>query len=277
MNTEDEIEVFSKEAFPFYNRVLLPDYITGTLQWDNLVKMTDAEEYAYQVKLHRGISITDINRNDKTVTDSNGSVHAYDILILATGSRSAMLRDVPDMKGIFSMRNRGDADTFLQHTRETSGRVVIIGGGLLGIELAAALREVQMEATVIQRTSRLMNRQLDPLGSQLLHEELTDKGIDIYYNDETDRFLGTGAVSGIRLKSGLTIDCTAVVMAIGTTPNIELARESGLECKRGVVVNDYLQTSDPSIFAIGEIAEFKGRYMELRQLPSSRQKLLPGT
>ncbi len=256
INTEDEIEVFSKEAFPFYNRVLLPDYITGTLQWDNLVKMTDAEEYAYQVKLHRGISITDINRNDKTVTDSNGSVHAYDILILATGSRSAMLRDVPDMKGIFSMRNRGDADTFLQHTRETSGRVVIIGGGLLGIELAAALREVQMEATVIQRTSRLMNRQLDPLGSQLLHEELTDKGIDIYYNDETDRFLGTGAVSGIRLKSGLTIDCTAVVMAIGTTPNIELARESGLECKRGVVVNDYLQTSDPSIFAIGEIAEF---------------------
>ncbi|MFX9204710.1 hypothetical protein ABTN85_20365, partial [Acinetobacter baumannii] len=75
INTEDEIEVFSKEAFPFYNRVLLPDYITGTLQWDNLVKMTDAEEYAYQVKLHRGISITDINRNDKTVTDSNGSVH----------------------------------------------------------------------------------------------------------------------------------------------------------------------------------------------------------
>lgn len=258
LNTDDDIEVFSKEAYPFYNRVLLPDYITGTLQWDNLVKMTDAEEYAYRVKLHRGVSIESINRVQKTVTDSNGKVHSYDVLILATGSRSSLLRDTPPLKGIFTMRNRIDADAFLQYTREALGRVVIIGGGLLGIELAASLREVHIAATVIQRTSRLMNRQLDPLGSQLLHEELTDKGIDIYYNDEIDRFLGTGAVSGIRLKSGLTIDCTAVVMAIGTTPNIELARESALECKRGVVVNDYLQTSDPSIFAIGEIAEFKG-------------------
>lgn len=258
INTEDEIEVFSKEAFPFYNRVLLPDYITGTLQWDSLVKMTDAEEYAYQVKLHRGVSITDINRNDKTVTDSNGSVHAYDILILATGSRSAMLRDVPDMKGIFTMRNRYDADRFLEHTQDKPGRVVIVGGGLLGIELAASLREINVESTVIQRTSRLMNRQLDPLGSQLLHEELADKGVDVYYNDEIERFLGTTAVTGLKLKSGLTIHCTTVVIAIGTTPNIEIARESGLHCKRGVVVNEYLQTSDPSVFAIGEIAEFKG-------------------
>lgn len=258
INTEDEIEVFSKEAFPFYNRVLLPDYITGTLQWDNLVKMTDAEEYAYQVKLHRGVSIISINRENKTVADSDGRVHVYDILILATGSRSAMLRDVPDMKGIFTMRNRYDADRFLEHTAAAPGRVVIVGGGLLGIELAASLREINVASTVIQRTSRLMNRQLDPLGSQLLHEELADKGVDVYYNDEIERFLGTTAITGLKLKSGLTIHCTTVVIAIGTTPNIEIARESGLECKRGVVVNDYLQTNDPSVFAIGEIAEFKG-------------------
>ncbi|WP_114791534.1 molybdopterin-dependent oxidoreductase [Niabella yanshanensis] len=258
INTEDEIEVFSKEAFPFYNRVLLPDYITGTLQWDNLVKMTDAEEYAYQVKLHRGVSIISIDRENKTVTDSDGRVHAYDILVLATGSRSAMLRDVPDMKGIFTMRNRYDADRFLEHTKETPGRVVIVGGGLLGIELATSLREINVASTVIQRTSRLMNRQLDPLGSQLLHEELADKGVEVYYNDEIERFLGMTAITGLKLKSGLTIHCTTVVIAIGTTPNIEIARESNLQCKRGVVVNDYLQTSDPSVFAIGEIAEFKG-------------------
>ncbi|WP_346238258.1 molybdopterin-dependent oxidoreductase [Niabella insulamsoli] len=258
LNASDEIEVFSKEAYPFYNRVLLPDYITGTLKWDNLVKMTDEEEYAYNIKLHRGVSIESINRENKSVTDSNGVVHRYDLLVMATGSRATMLRDLPDMKGVFTMRSRTDADYFLEHIGGASGRVVIIGGGLLGIELAASLREMDIASTVIQRTSRLMNRQLDPLGSQLLHEELIDKGIDIYYNDEIDRVLGGNTLTGIKLKSGLQIDCAAIVVAIGTTPNVEIAKSAGLTCKRGLVVNEYLQTNDPDIFAIGEIAEFRG-------------------
>jgi ferredoxin-nitrate reductase len=136
--------------------------------------------------------------------------------------------------------------------------VIIVGGGLLGIELASSLREMNVEVTIVQRISRLMDRQLDPLGSQLLHDELADKGVDIYYNDEIDRFLGDTQVSGIRLKSGLMIECRAIVIAVGTVPNIELAKTSGLECKRGVVVNEYMQTSDPSVFAVGEIAEFRG-------------------
>jgi len=220
--------------------------------------MTDEEEYDYNIKLHRGVSAEHIDREKKTVTDSKGNVHSYDVLIMATGSRAAMLRDVPAMKGIFTMRSRVDADNFKYHVDPAKGKVVIVGGGLLGIELAASLREVNVEVTIVQRISRLMDRQLDPLGSQLLHEELTDKGVDIYYNDEVDRYLGDTTVSGIRLKSGLMINCQAIVIAVGTIPNIELAKAGGLECKRGVVVNDYLQTNDPSVFAIGEIAEFKG-------------------
>ncbi|MBI1780420.1 MAG: molybdopterin-dependent oxidoreductase [Sphingobacteriales bacterium] len=258
LNADDEIEIFSKEDFPFYNRVLLPDYISGSLQWHSLIKMSDAEEYDYNIKLHRGVSIENIDRENKTVTDSKGVIHTYDVLLLATGSRAAMLRDVPSMKGIFTMRSRMDADNFKHHVDPAGGKVVIVGGGLLGIELAASLREVNVEVTIIQRISRLMDRQLDPLGSQLLHEELTDKGVDIYYNDEIERFLGDTTVSGIRLKSGLMIDCQAIVIAIGTVPNIEIAKAGGLDCKRGVVVDEYLQTNDPSVFAIGEIAEFKG-------------------
>lgn len=258
LNTEDEITVFSKENFPFYNRVLLPDYISGALPWDNLVKMTDAEEQAYKIKLHRGVSIEKIDRENKMVTDSNGHNHHYDILLMATGSRAIMLRDVPPMKGIFTMRSRVDADSFKEHVDPSKGKVIIVGGGLLGIELAASLREVNVEVTIVQRISRLMDRQLDPLGSQLLHEELTSKGIDIYYNDEIERFLGDTTVSGIRLKSGLLIEAQAIVIAIGTTPNIEIAKAGGIECKRGVVVDEYLQTNDKNIFAIGEIAEFKG-------------------
>lgn len=258
INKQDDIQVFSKENFPFYNRVLLPDYISGSLPWLSLVKMTDAEELDYNIRLHRGVSIVSIDRENKMVTDSLGKKHPYDILIMATGSRAALLRDLPEIPGIFSMRSRADADAFKSHIDPKNGTVVIVGGGLLGIELAASLREVGVSVTIIQRISRLMDRQLDPLGSQLLHEELVSKGIDIYYNDEIERCFGVDRVKGIRLKSGLLIDCQALVIAIGTVPNIELARESGVLCKRGVVVNEYLQTSDPSIFAIGEIAEFKG-------------------
>ncbi|MEO5563481.1 MAG: molybdopterin-dependent oxidoreductase [Chitinophagaceae bacterium] len=258
LNTEDEIEIFSKEDFPFYNRVLLPDYINGALPWANLVKMTDEEEVAYDIKLNRGVSIEKIDRENKTVTDSNGKNHSYDILLIATGSRAAMLRDVPSLKGIFTMRSRVDADNFKNYVDPAKGQVIIVGGGLLGIELAASLKEANVKVTIVQRISRLMDRQLDPLGSQLLHEELVDKGIDVYYNDEIERFLGEQDVTGIRLKSGLMLDCQAIVIAIGTAPNIELAKAAGITCKRGVVVDEYLQTSDPSVFAIGEIAEFKG-------------------
>ncbi|MDR6567322.1 nitrate reductase [Chitinophaga ginsengisegetis] len=258
LNTSDEIVVFSKEDLPFYNRVMLPDYISGTQQWKQLVKMTRAEEKSYNITLHRGVSITHIDRNNKLLTDSNGNVHTYDILLMATGSRAATLRDIPPIPGIFTMRTRMDADAFKQHIDPSKGKVMIAGGGLLGIELAASLKEINIDVGVIQRTSRLMDRQLDTLGGQLLYEELTDRGIDIYYNDEINRFSGQDQLEGIQLKSGLYIPCQAVVMSIGTVPNIELAQAAQLECNRGVVVNEYLQTSDPDIYAIGEIAAFNG-------------------
>jgi ferredoxin-nitrate reductase len=258
LNAEDEIVIFSKENFPFYNRVMLPDYISGVQQWHHLIKMKDEEEQDFNIILHRGVSIENIDRENKMVTDSKGAEHCYDVLIMATGSRPFMLKDIPHLKGIFSMRSRTDADNFKRHVDPSKGRVVIVGGGLLGIELAASLREVGVDICIVQRISRLMDKQLDVLGSQLLHEELEEKGVDIYYNDEIERFLGGENIMGVKLKSGLEIPCQAVVIAIGTIPNIELARASDIGHKRGVIVNEYLQTSDPSIYAIGEIAEFKG-------------------
>ncbi|WP_346318497.1 molybdopterin-dependent oxidoreductase [Chitinophaga sp. YIM B06452] len=257
LNRTDPITVFSKEDLPFYNRVMLPDYISGAQEWAQLVKMSDAEEATLNITLYRGVSVTNIDREHKQVTDSKGIVHDYDVLILATGSRAATLKDTPEMNGIFTMRTRRNADDFMQHISPEKGRVVIAGGGLLGIELAASLREMNISVAVIQRTSRLMDRQLDALGAQLLSEELKERDIEIFFNDEIEQFSGTRQVEGIRLKSGRYIDCQAVVFSIGTIPNIELAQAAKLECNRGVVVNPYLQTSDPSIFAIGEIAAFE--------------------
>jgi len=254
LNKEDEIVIFSKEIYPFYNRVMLPDYVSGEQDWEQLIKMKEEDEPLFGIKMYKGVWIEKIDRKAKTVTDSRGIVHTYDVLLMGTGSRAIMPNDLPKLEGIFSMRTRYDADRLKAHVPE-KGKVVIVGGGLLGLELAASLREIGIEVTIVQRISRLMDRQLDILGSQLLHEELVDRGIEIFYNDELQTFIGKEKVSGIKLKSGRTIDCDAVVFAIGTIPNIELAKDAGLEYKRGVLINDYLQTSDESIYAVGEIAE----------------------
>ncbi|MDI3320532.1 nitrate reductase [Pinibacter soli] len=258
VNNTDEIKVFSKEDLPFYNRVMLPDYVSGTQKWNQLVKMTTEEVIEHDIDYFQGVSITHIDRANKVVTDSNGKLHSYDILLMATGSRAAILRDTPPLKGIFTMRSRVDADNFKKHIDPPNGKVIVVGGGLLGIEMAASLTEMNFEVILMQRSSKLMDRQLDELGSRLLQEELADRKIDILFNDEIERFLGNKNLEGVKLKSGRTIDCQAAVMSIGTTPNIELAKACELTCVRGVVVNEYLQTNDPSVYAIGEIAEFKG-------------------
>ena len=257
LNKDDEITIFSKENFPFYNRVMLPDYISGEQQWEQLVKMTDEEEPGYNIRLLRGVSVEKIDRTRKYVVDSRGVKTYYDVLLLATGSRASIPKNVPALPGIFSMRNRNDADSFKKHVPK-GGHVVIVGGGLLGLEMAASLREIGITITIIQRTSRFLNRQLDELGSRLLHEEMADQGCDIFYDDEVQLFFGRSKLTGIGLRSGRKINCDAMILAIGTTPNLEIAKDCGLDCKRGVIVNERLLTSDLSIYAIGEIAEFDG-------------------
>jgi ferredoxin-nitrate reductase len=259
INQDDPIHVFSKEIDPFYNRVLLPDYISGTLSWEQLVKLPEEEFGPHNIKVHTGIGIVHIDRQNKIVVDSNGQEHAYDKLILGMGSKAFMPKGVPQIPGIFNMRSRPDADSLRPFLTGTNPHAVIVGGGILGLELAASFREMNVKVTVIQRSGRLMERQLDPLASELLYQDLRERGVDIFFNDEVSTFSGDGKVEGIRLKSGRKISCQAVIMAIGTVPNIELAANAGIDCKRGIVTNDYMQTSDPDIFAAGEIAEWQGR------------------
>lgn len=258
LNKTDEIHVFSKEIYPFYNRVMLPDYISGVQEWEQLVKLREDQFIEANIQVHKGLEIVNIDRKHKVVIDSEGQEHSYDRLILGMGSRAFMPPSVPKIPGIFNMRSRLDADSIKPFMNQENPHALIVGGGLLGLELAASLREINVNVTIVQRISRFMDRQLDQLGSDLLHEEIVNLGIDVYYNDEVAAFYGTDKFEGVRLKSGRKIDAQVAVFAIGTSPNVEIARAAGLEVNRGVVVNDYLQTSDPDIFAAGEIAQWNG-------------------
>jgi ferredoxin-nitrate reductase len=255
LNTEDEVHIYSREIYPFYNRVMLPDYVSGEQRWEQLIKMNEEEESQLSIFFHKGVNIEKVDKTHRLIFDDKGNAFEYDQLILATGSRANIPPDVPaNLPGIFTMRTRTDADRLLKHLKPQS-HILIVGGGLLGLEMAASLREINMRVTVLQRSSRLMDRQLDEMGSSLLHEEIVDRGIEVLYNDEVQTFMGNTFLKGVKLKSGSYLSCDTVIYAIGTIPNTELARDAGLECRRGAVVNDYLQTSDEHIFALGEIAE----------------------
>lgn len=159
------------------------------------------------------------------------------------------------------MRMRKDADSLKAYLRK-DGHVLIIGGGLLGLELAASLREMEIGISIVQLSSRLMERQIDNLGGQLLLDFVEEKGIRVFLNDQVQSIESTiQSRLSVQLRSGKSIGVDAVVYAVGTRPNIEILQEAGVECARGVVVNDFLQTSDPSIFAMGEIAEHRGRLL----------------
>jgi len=261
INTRDEIHVFSKEKHPFYNRVLLPEYVSEHLSWEKLLKFKQGEFDKLDVTLHVENEISGIDRERKEIIDGHGNKHSYDKLILATGSRAFVPKDAPvDMPGVFTMRNKHNADDLKKHLHENA-HVLIIGGGLLGLELAAALKEINIDISIVQLASRLMERQLDTMASDLLRDFVEEKDINIFINNQVESMHYEEEQRKImaRLKSGQVLNVDAVVFAIGTRPNIEFVKEAGIDYGRGIVVNDYLQTSDPDIFAMGEIAEHRGK------------------
>ena len=273
-NEADEITVFSKEPTPFYNRVMLPDYISGEKDWKNLLKYDQEAGDVMNCNIVTGVAITEIDKKTKTITDSTGAIHSYDTLILATGSGAFKPPIIPpNMDGIYTLRSRPDAEKIREKAADKKN-VVVVGGGILGIELADSLNAIGVNVTVIQRSTRLMERQLDETASQLLDLELKDRDINIIYNDEVRDFVGTDALEAIRLKSGRTISCSALVFAIGTRPRVDIARTAGVECGRGVVVNEFFQSSDPSIYAIGEIAEYKKQLFGITAAAEEQADLL---
>ena len=285
-NQQDEITVFSQEPNAFYNRVLLPEYISDHLQWSGLEKMDASKSNALGVNIKGGVTISKIDRSEKVIVDDAGNAFPYDRLVIATGSRPFVPRDVPtQLPGVFTMRRREDADALKEYlapdgTRaRTEPHVLIVGGGLLGLELANSLRSIDVRITIVQRSNRLMERQLDATASRLLADEVQARGIQTYFRNEVDTvFELREGKTGLRVtfKSGKVIDCTAVVYAIGTRPNLELGREAGLDCGRGIAVNDRLCTSDPAIYAIGEVAEWRGKRFGITAAAEQQADILAG-
>ena len=262
--------------------MLLPEYVTAKLSWQELLKIKEDALTKLNITMKSGVAIDNVDTKDKIITDSKGVKHTFDSLIMATGSRPFIPENAQlHLPGRFTIRKKEDADrlkNYLDNTKLAAEdqHVVIVGGGLLGLELAAALKHKKVKITIIQRASRLMERQLDRISSKLLAEEVQLRDIQIYFDNEVSTVFETDNPNEIEiaLKSGRIITANAIVYTIGTVPNIELAKEAGILCGRGVKVNQYLQSSNPNVFAIGEIAEFNNQLFGITSAAEEQADIL---
>jgi len=256
VNHTDDIIVLNKEKNAFYDRPQLPEFLSPRFKENSLLKFDPAEWNQLRISLINHCLVEKIDRQKKCIYDNSGNCYKYDKLVIATGSSARYPSNYPHINGIFTVRSLEDAQRikeFLSHCQQ----VAVVGGGLLGIEIAGALCE-KLEVTLLHRTGRLMERQLDVIASELLFRELVNRGIKVLLNEEIESFPNQDLPGTFMLKSGKKIRCDALIVAIGTEPNVSLAQNCGLQVNRGIVVNEYMQTSDPDIFAIGECAEFMG-------------------
>ncbi|CAA0121374.1 Nitrite reductase [NAD(P)H] [BD1-7 clade bacterium] len=249
--------LIGNEPYSPYNRIQLAAVLMGDVDESN-ISLTLPDNSQHPNFSYRVNTVTAINRSEKTVCLSDGCKISYAQLVLSVGAR-AHLPDIPgvDMKGIYTFRNMKDT-VHLSARLAAARRILIVGGGLLGLEAARALSQLNTHVTLIQQGPTLMNRQLHPEAAVCLQRKIEALGIIVKTEVGVRAINGDDCVSGVTLRDGSVLECDTVVLCAGITPNVELARSAGLAVGRGIVVNESLQTADPDIFALGECCEFDG-------------------
>ncbi|WP_180009440.1 MULTISPECIES: nitrite reductase small subunit NirD [unclassified Acinetobacter] len=255
-----EITVIGEEPWGNYNRIMLSPVLSGDKTIEDIMLHSHAWYKDKNIRFVAGDAAVRIDRPRKQVYTEKGLVIDYDRLILATGSKP-FIPPIPgtDLKGVLSFRDIYDVNRMLDYCKSKQNAVVI-GGGLLGLEAAYGLKQRGMNVTVLHLMDRIMDRQLDEKASLMLNHAIEQKGIKIMTAANTQELMGEdGHVKQLRLQDGTVLDADLVVFAVGIRPNIELAQSAGLRCGRGVMVNDTMQTFDPSIYAVGECIEHRSQ------------------
>ena len=253
-----EITIFGDETHVNYNRILLSSVLAGEKAADE-IQLNSLEWYqSHGIELRLGVRITDVDAERKTVTGDDSSVTSFDKLLIATGSTPL----IPPMEGtkkegVFVFRNLDDTRVLLD--RAAPGKkAVVIGGGLLGLEAARGLQVQGCDVTIVHLMDTLMERQLDLTGGGYLKAKMECLGVKVLLERNATAILGNGKAAGVAFKDGSGVEADFVVIAAGIRPNVELGRKAGLQVNRGIVVNDFMETSDPDVFAVGECVEHNG-------------------
>ncbi|UPJ40694.1 NAD(P)/FAD-dependent oxidoreductase [Bradyrhizobium sp. 40] len=252
------VAVIGEEPRLAYNRVLLSSVLAGETG-SHEIELRPADWWRHRgVTVRYGYRVSEIDTGRRELKIEGEESMEYSKLVLAVGSTPLRL-NVPgaDLSGVHTFRDTRDVDLLLTLAAATK-RVVVVGGGLLGLEAAYGLAKAGAPVTLLHLMDRLMERQLDAPAADLLKTLVERKGIRILLNASTARIHGEGRVEAVELADGSRIEADAVIFAAGIRPNIALAKDAGIAVNRGIVVNDEMQTASPDIYALGECAEHRG-------------------
>ena len=257
-----DITVFGAEPYGNYNRIMLSSVLCGEKTIEDIV-INDRQWYVDKgIRLHAGNNkaVVRIDRVARRVYAQDGTSAAYDRLLIATGSK-AVMPSIPgnDLEGVISFRDIFDVNRMLAYSRSHK-KAVVLGGGLLGLEAANGLVLRGMDVTVIHHNEVLLNRQMDRQAGEMLRTALEQRGLKFKMPVKTQRLISDGRdhIKAVRFEDGSELGCDLFILAIGVRPNMTLAQEAGVYCERGIVVNDTLQSYDPSIYAVGECIQHRG-------------------
>ncbi|MHB1424038.1 MAG: FAD-dependent oxidoreductase [Gemmataceae bacterium] len=256
-----QIRLFGAEPHGTYNRILLSGVLGGH-QDPRQLWLNSLDWYEDRgIHVHAGVRVETIDRKRQVVAGGGGKVEEpYDVLVLATGSRPFVpTLEGTRQQGVFVFRTLDDCAAISTYAQDCD-RAVVLGGGLLGLEAARGLLSHGLEVTVVEVAPHLMVQQLDAVGGELLKSKLEAMGVRVLLKTVTTHILGeNGRVCGLRFQDGGTMETDLIVIGCGIRPNVEEAKAAGLSVEKAIVVDDQLRTTDPSIFAVGECAQHRGR------------------
>lgn len=262
-----EIEVFAEEQYHYYPRPSLIEFIAGTIPFERMFAFPQEWYREQNINIHLGKPVTRIFPDSQEIEVAGGKKEKYESLLLANGSFSFTPPfKGTDKKGIFTLRTLDDAVELLEYLKNHQ-RVVVIGGGLLGLEIARAMKSRGAQVDVVEFFDRLLPRQLDIQGASMLKAQIENMGINVHLGLATEEILGQNDVRGLRFQGEREIEMDMAIVAAGVRSNIRLAKEAGLETDRGLVTDDYLQSSNPKIFGAGDVIQHRGRVYGI--IPSS--------
>ena len=255
VDPKGEVTLISDDPHGFYSRPGLAYYLTGELHDQALFPRT-AEDYQRMDFRHVRGRVTSIQRESRFIEMENGTKISYDKSLIAVGAQ-AISMNVPgaSLEGVLKLDHLEDAKRILKSARR--GRTaVVVGGGITALELVEGLVSRGVKVHYLLRGERYWSNVLDEQESQIIEHRLKEEGVTLHYHAELSEVIGkSDRVSGVRLESGQTLKSDLVAYAIGVRPRLELAKQGQLEIDRGILVNEYLQTSDPDIYAAGDVAQ----------------------
>jgi nitrite reductase (NADH) large subunit len=259
LDPSSDIHIFAEENYPYYPRPNLIEFLAGNVSKENLFAFPDDWFAKKNISVHLGQPVLGLHPDSKEIELNGGGRESFDVLLLANGASSWMPPiSGAEKMGVFTLRSLDDAAGILDWT-DKYPEVAIIGGGLLGLEIARAIRSRGAEVHVVEFFPRLLPRQLDTEGAAVLQSQIEKMGIEIRLGMATEEIQGEGRVEELRFKSGESLKAQTAIVAAGVRPNTSLAAEAGLETDKGIIVDDTLRTSHPNIFAAGDNVQHRER------------------